>query len=74
MRNLHQDASPVARLVARFGSSVLHVFQHLQGIIDEFVALASVNVHHHADTTSVVLVVGTVQTIIPVLCHNNRVI
>ncbi len=56
MRYLEQDTRAVARLVARLGTTVLHVLQHLQRLVHQFVALAAVDVHHHAYATGVVLI------------------
>ena len=53
---LEHDARSVARLVARLGTAVLHVLQHLQGVVHQLVALAAVDVHHHAHTAGVVLI------------------
>ena len=54
--NLHHNTCAVARLVARLGTAVLHVLQHLQGIVYQLVALASVDIHHHAHAASVVFI------------------
>ena len=60
VRNLHHDAGTVARLVARLGTAMLHVLQHLQRIIDQLVALAAMNVDHHSHATSIVLVTALI--------------
>ena len=62
MRNLHHDARTITCLVACFGSSVLHVLQHLQCVVHQLMALATMNVDHHAHTTSVMLVGLAVQS------------
>ena len=56
VRNLQHDACTVACLVARLGPSVLHVLQYAQCLVHQFVALASVDVHHHAYAACVVLI------------------
>ncbi len=56
MRNLQHDACSVACLITRLGTSVFHVLQHFQCVVNKFVALASVNVYHHAHAAGIVLV------------------
>ena len=56
MRNLHHDAGTVARLVTRLCTTMLHVLQHLQCVVNKFMALASMNVHHHAHAAGIVFV------------------
>ena len=58
--NLHHDTSTVARLVARLGTTMLHVLQHLQGVVHQLVTLAAVDVHHHTHATSIVLVLASI--------------
>ena len=53
---LQHDARSVARLVARLCAAVLHVLQHLQGLVHQLVALAAVDVHHHSHAAGVVLI------------------
>ena len=65
MGYLEQYAGTVAGLVvSTFRPSVLHVFEHLQGSVHQFVALVAVNVDNHAHTTSVVLIVGAVESLV----------
>ena len=59
--NLHHNTCAVARLVARFGTAVLHILQHLQGIVHQFVTLAPVDIHHHAHAASVVFIVWLIK-------------
>ena len=56
MRNLNHDASAVARSVTGLGSTMLHVLQHLQGVVHQFMAFCSMNVYHHAHATRIMFV------------------
>ena len=56
MGYLDHDARTVARLVSGLGTSVLHVLQHAQRLVHQFVALATMYVHHHAYAAGVVLI------------------
>ena len=59
---LQHDAGAVAGLiVGTLGAAVLHVLQHLEGGIYQFVRLVAVNVHYHAHAAGIVLVGGVVQ-------------
>ena len=69
MGNLQHDARAVARLVARLGSPVLHVLQHAQRLVHQLVALAALDVHHHAHAARIVLVVGLVESVKLSFCH-----
>ena len=61
VRNLHENARPVARrFVGPRGAAVLQIQENLLGIIDDFVALGAGNVHHRADAAGIVLVLGIV--------------
>ena len=60
MLNLQHDASTIARLVACLGTSVFHIFQNTQGLIHQFVTLASVYIHHHAHTACVVFILSLI--------------
>ncbi len=59
---LYQNTRAVTCLVARLCATMLHVFQHFQGIVHQFVTLATIDVNHHTDTASVVLHIGSVQS------------
>ena len=62
VRYLNHDAGSVAGLaVGAFGSPVLHVFQHLQGIVYQSVCFCTVQVDYHADTAGVMFVGRIVQ-------------
>ena len=56
MGYLNHNTRTVASLVARFGTAVLHILQHLQRIVHQLVALASVDVHYHSHAARIVLV------------------
>ena len=60
--NLYHDTSTITRLVASLSSAMLHVFQHLQCIVHQFVALSAMDIYHHSHTTSVMLVVTLVES------------
>ena len=60
MRYLDHDARPVARLVAGFGSTMLHVLQYLQGIVDQFVTLVAMDIHNHAHAACVMFITALV--------------
>ena len=65
MGNLDHDACTVARLVARLGTSMLHVLQHLKCIVYQFVAFPAMNIHNHSHAACVVFIVRLVE---PFLC------
>jgi hypothetical protein len=70
MGYLHHYAGAVASLVARLGTSVLHVFEHTQGIVNQFVTLTTMNVYHHAHTAGIVFVFCLIKSIVLfTLCH-----
>ena len=56
VRNLHHNASTVTCLVTSFGTTVLHVLQHAQGIIHQLMTFASMYVYHHTHAARIVLV------------------
>ena len=71
MGNLEQDARPVAGLVVgSFGTAVLHVFQHPEGGIHQFVRLVAVNVDYHAHATGIVFVRRVIQADKSVAIHS----
>ena len=74
MRNLNHNAGTIARLVAGFSTSVLHVFQYLQCIVHQFMALSAVDVHYHSYTTCIVLILALIESFLVCLsllsfCH-----
>ena len=63
MRNLHHDAGTVTGLVVgTLRSTVLHVFQNLQGRIDQLVRLVAVNIYNHPHSAGIMLVLWTVKS------------
>ena len=64
VRYLQHDAGAVAcSSVSALSASVAHVFEHLQRVVYQLVALVAVNVHYHAHATCVVLVAGIIQSL-----------
>ncbi len=64
MWNLQHDSSSIASLaVCSLGTSVSHVLQHLERVVNQFMAFVSMDVDHHAYTAGVVLVVGAVKSL-----------
>ena len=61
MGYLNHDTGTVARLVVgALGTAVLHVLQHPQRLIHQFVALAAMDICDHSHTAGVVLHVVSV--------------
>ena len=56
MGYLQHDTGTVASLVARLGTTMLHVLQHLQGVVDQLMALPAMNVDNHSHAAGVMLV------------------
>ena len=55
MRNLDKDAGTVARFrVGSFGTTVPHVGQYGQGLLDEHVRFLSTQVNHHTNAAGIV--------------------
>ena len=62
---LQHDTCTVARfVVSSFCSTVLHVFQHLQRGINQFVAFITMNIDNHAHTASIVLIIRPVKPLV----------
>ena len=62
--NLNQNARPVShQLVCTHRAAVVQVLQNLQGLAHDGVALLTLDVGDKAHTTSIVLLVGLVQTL-----------
>ena len=57
MWNLEHDTGTVARLViSTLCTTMAHVFEYLQGIIDQLMTLVTVDIHHHTYATRIVLI------------------
>ena len=63
MWNLQENTCAITSLVAGLSTTMLHVLKNTQSIVNQFMALVSVDIHHHADTTRIVLILGTIQSI-----------
>ena len=63
MGNLYHDACTVARLVARLSTSMLHIFEHLKGIVDQLVALSAVDIDDHTHTARIVFIITLVESL-----------
>ena len=63
MRNLQQDTSTIARLVARLSPTMLHILQHPQSIVHQVMALCAMNIDHHTHSTSIMLIVRAVKSL-----------
>ena len=63
MWNLQEDTSTITGLVACLSTTMLHVLKHPESVIYQFMAFVSVYVDHHANTTRIVLILGTIQSI-----------
>ena len=68
VRNLNHYASAVTCLVTSFGTTMLHVLQHSQGVIHQLMTLASMYVHHHSHAARIVLVGRGIQSL---FCVHN---
>ena len=57
MWNLEHDTSAITRLVVgSLSTTVAHIFENFQGVIDQLMALVSVDVNHHTYATRIVLI------------------
>ena len=61
--NLQHDAGTIA-ILAYFGSTVAHVFQHPQCVVNNLVTSVSVQIHNHANATRIVLILVLIKPII----------
>ena len=65
VRQLNQDAGAVAhQLVGTDGAAMVQVFQDLQTLLHDGMALDALDVGHEADATGVMLLVGRIQAIL----------
>ena len=63
MRNLQEDTRTVTGLsVGSLCTSMAHVLKYFQRIVYQFMALVAVDINHHAHTTRIVFVLGTIQS------------
>ena len=57
MWNLEHDTGTVARLViSTLCTTMAHVLEYLQGVIDQLMTLVTVDIHHHTYATRIVLI------------------
>ena len=57
MWNLEHDTGTVTRLViSTLCTTMAHVFEYLQGVIDQLMTLVTVDIHHHTYATRIVLI------------------
>ena len=62
--NLQQNTCTVAGLsVSALSATMAQVFEHFQGVVDELVRLAAVDIHHHTYAARIVLIGAVVQSI-----------
>ena len=62
MWNLNHDSSPIA-VLSHFRASVSHVFEHLERIIHKFMTFIALDVDHHANSTSIMLITFLVKSL-----------
>ena len=57
MWNLEHDTGTITRLViGTLSTTMAHVFEYLQGVIDQLMTLVTVDIHHHTYATRIVLI------------------
>ena len=61
MRYLDHDARSVA-IFADLGTTMPHVLQYMQCLINQFMALVAVYVYNHTHTTSIMLIVCLIES------------
>ena len=65
VRYLHGYAGSVAGFViGAFGTSVLHILEHLQPLFDHIVTFHSVDIDYHADSAGIVFICGIVKSVL----------
>ena len=64
LRHLHEDAGAVAReRIAAAGAAMREIFQHLEPLPDDMVALPPVEIHDETHATGIVLIGGIVEAL-----------
>ena len=71
MRNLDHNAGSIA-VLSHFCPTMAHVLKHMQCIVHQFMALASMDVHNHSDTTGIVFVVSLIEPL-GILITNSHI-
>ena len=57
MWNLEHDTGTITRLViGTLCTTMTHVLEYLQGVIDQLMTLVTVDIHHHTYATRIVLI------------------
>ena len=64
MGYLYHNTRTIARFVARFCATVLHILKHLEGIVYQFVAFSAMDVYYHSHAASVVFIVLLIQSFV----------
>ena len=59
---LYHDTRTVTGLVACLGATVFHVLKHLQCIVNQFMTLATMNIHHHAHAAGIMFILTLVES------------
>ena len=62
MRNLKHDTGSVA-VFAYLRTTVAHVLQHAERIVNQLMTFVAVNIHNHTHATGVMFIHGLVQTL-----------
>ena len=72
MGYLYHDTRTIT-VLTDFRSAMPHILQHTERIVHQFMTLVAVDVHYHANTTSIVLIRTLVKSFFLVLkftiCH-----
>ena len=62
MRYLNHDTCTIS-IFTHLGTSVAHVLKHTQGIVNQLVALAAMDVDNHAHTAGIVLILALIKSL-----------
>jgi len=63
MWNLEHDTGTITRLViGTLSTTMAHILEDLQGVIDQLMTLVTVDIHHHTYATRIVFIGRTVQS------------
>ena len=74
--NLYHDTRTITGLVACLGTTMLHVLQHLQRVVNQLMTFTSVDIYHHTHATSIMLIAWLVESHVIQLssCHSFYII
>ena len=70
MRNLKQYACSITSLVACLSTAMLHILQHFESVIHQFMALVAMNVYNHSNATCIVFVLRVVKSLFLLSAHD----